>query len=56
MHKKLGAFPSEFGTTIDKFVEFFWNNIDTIDGTMAENTLLDENKDFDKPYGMLDWK
>ena len=56
MHQKLWAFPSEFGTTIDKFVDFFWNNIDMIDWNMAKNTLLDETKEFDKPYWMLNWK
>ncbi len=56
LQRVLWAFPSEFGTTIDKFKDFFWNNIDSIDKNMIKNTLWEEEaKAFEDPYGMLSW-
>ena len=56
LHKILWSFPSEFWTTIDKFQEFFWNNMEMIDKDMIKNTIWDEEaKEFDNPYGMLPW-
>jgi hypothetical protein len=37
LHSKIGGMPSEFGTAIDKFEEFFWNNIDYFDSNMVKN-------------------
>jgi len=56
IHEKLWAFPSEFGTVVDKFVEFFDNNVDMIDSKMVKNTFGDEAAiGFDDPYWMLNW-
>ncbi len=54
LHQKLWTFPSEFGVVIDKFYDFFYNNVELIDGKMARNTFGDEAEiAFNNPYWML---
>jgi hypothetical protein len=48
--------PPEFGASIDKFVSFFWNNVEHINSKMVNNTFGgDAAMAFDDSYGMLDW-
>lgn len=56
LHQKLWTFPSEFGVVIDKFYDFFYNNVELIDGKMARNTFGAEAEiGFNNPYWMLNW-
>ena len=56
LHSKLWSMPTEFGTAIDKFEEFFWNNIDYFNSNMIKNIFWEESADdFEDPYGMLAW-
>jgi hypothetical protein len=57
LHEKLWSFPGEFGTVIDKFVEFFDNNVEMMDDKMVRNTFGDEAaSSFNDGYGMLNWR
>lgn len=56
IHEKLWSFPGEFWWVVDKFLEFFTNNIELIDDKMIKNIFWDEAVvNFDDPYGMLPW-
>ena len=57
LHEKLWSFPGEFGTVVDKFVEFFDNNVEMIDDKMVKNIFGDEAaSSFNDSYWMLNWK
>lgn len=57
LHEKLWSFPGEFGAVVDKFVEFFDNNIEMIDDKSVRNTFGDEAAtSFNDSYGMLNWQ
>lgn len=52
------AFPKpEFENVMNKFVEFFYNNIEKINTNTIKSTFdSDAVADFEKPYVMLNWK
>ena len=52
------AFPKpEFENVMNKFVKFFYNNIEKINGSTIKSTFdADAVIDFNNPYLMLDWK
>ena len=54
-----GTFPTEFETVMNKFYEFFFDNIEFIDKSTIKQTFKGDNeiiKGFDDPYKMFNWK
>ena len=54
-----GAFPKpEFEEVMHRFVEFFYNNVEKINGKTIKSTFDDDAvMDFEtRPYKMLNWK